>query len=126
MRRHPPHHLSPARANHPAGQDPEARLAAPSHHSNAPINTESQSFLSKKVALTERIAARSSGLVASDIRFPILGIEIRLSKPTAQRTMATPPAPTRFRSNRLIDLHGVRLSTEGAQVRSGLSLKAAT
>jgi hypothetical protein len=26
MRRHPPHHLSPARANHPAGQDPEARL----------------------------------------------------------------------------------------------------
>ena len=23
MRRHPPHHLSPARANHPAGQDPE-------------------------------------------------------------------------------------------------------
>jgi hypothetical protein len=27
MRRHPPHHLSPARANHPAGQDPEARLS---------------------------------------------------------------------------------------------------
>src|SRR5260370_41131431 len=26
MRRHPPHRLSPARANHPAGQDPEARL----------------------------------------------------------------------------------------------------
>jgi hypothetical protein len=26
MRRYPPHHLSPARANHPAGQDPEARL----------------------------------------------------------------------------------------------------
>ena len=26
MRRHPSHHLSPARANHPAGQDPEARL----------------------------------------------------------------------------------------------------
>src|SRR5258707_5891674 len=25
-RRHPPHHLSPARANHPAGQDPEAHL----------------------------------------------------------------------------------------------------
>ena len=27
MRRHPPHHLSPAQANHPAGQDPEARLS---------------------------------------------------------------------------------------------------
>jgi hypothetical protein len=26
MRRHPPHHLSPARAKPPAGQDPEARI----------------------------------------------------------------------------------------------------
>src|SRR5258708_34712108 len=52
MRRHPPHHLSPARANHPAGQDPEARLSRPSHHSNAPISPESQSILSKIVALT--------------------------------------------------------------------------
>jgi hypothetical protein len=26
MRRHPPHHLSPARANYSAGQDPEARI----------------------------------------------------------------------------------------------------
>ena len=25
-RRHPPHHLSPARAKPPAGQDPEARI----------------------------------------------------------------------------------------------------
>ena len=51
MRRHPPHHLSPARANHPAGQDPGARLSLPSHHSNAPIKPESQSILSKIVAL---------------------------------------------------------------------------
>jgi len=50
MRRHPPHHLSPARANHPAGQDPGARLSLPSHHSNAPIKPESQSILSKIVA----------------------------------------------------------------------------
>src|SRR3977135_147678 len=61
MRRHPPHHLSPARANHPAGQDPEARLAAPRHHSNAPIKTESQSFLSKIVALTVRNSAKIPG-----------------------------------------------------------------
>src|SRR3984893_10543122 len=26
MRHHPPHHLSPARAKTPAGQDPEARI----------------------------------------------------------------------------------------------------
>jgi hypothetical protein len=26
MRRHPPHHLSPARGKTPAGQDPEARI----------------------------------------------------------------------------------------------------
>jgi hypothetical protein len=26
LRRHPPHHLSPAPANHQAGPDPEARL----------------------------------------------------------------------------------------------------
>jgi hypothetical protein len=50
MRRHPPHHLSPARANHPAGQDPEARLTAPSHHSNALIKPESQSFPSNIIA----------------------------------------------------------------------------
>jgi hypothetical protein len=26
VRRHPPHHLSPARAKTPAGQDPKARI----------------------------------------------------------------------------------------------------
>src|ERR1700682_2471996 len=52
LRRHPPHHLSPARAIHPAGQDPEAHLSRPSHHSNAPIKPEGQSILSKIVALT--------------------------------------------------------------------------
>ena len=53
-RRHPPHHLSPARVNHPAGQDPEAASAAPSHHSNAPIKPESQSIPSKIVAHCSR------------------------------------------------------------------------
>jgi hypothetical protein len=51
----------PRRANHPAGQDSEARSAAPSHHSNAPIYTESQSFLSKKVALMLRQTAPLAG-----------------------------------------------------------------
>jgi hypothetical protein len=62
MRRHPPHHLSPARANHPAGQDPGARLSLPSHHSNAPIKPESQSILSKIVAhFPQSLKAQHSG-----------------------------------------------------------------
>ena len=65
MRRHPPHHLSPARANHPAGQDPEARLSRPSHHSNAPIKPESQSILSKIVALTPSKGAFGKSFSAS-------------------------------------------------------------
>jgi hypothetical protein len=47
---HPPHRLSPARANHPAGQDPKAVSTVASCHSNAPIKPESQSILSKIVA----------------------------------------------------------------------------
>jgi hypothetical protein len=49
MRRHPPHHLSPARANHPAGQDPEARLIrskSPQQRSDQtrkPVNSEQDS-----------------------------------------------------------------------------------
>ena len=49
MRRHPPHHLSPARANHPAGQDPEARLSRPkspqqrSDQARKPVNSEQDS-----------------------------------------------------------------------------------
>jgi len=51
MRRHPPHHLSPTQANHPAGQDPEAGPRPPPvTHSNAPFLPESQSILSKIVA----------------------------------------------------------------------------
>jgi len=56
VRRHPPHHLSPARANHPAGQDRKAVSTAASHHSNAPIKPESQSILTKIVAHFSSIA----------------------------------------------------------------------
>jgi hypothetical protein len=48
MRRYPPHHLSPARANHPAGQDPEARLSRPrspqqrSDQARKPVNSEQE------------------------------------------------------------------------------------
>src|SRR5258705_11301359 len=65
MRRYPPHHLSPARANHPAGQDPEARLSRPSQHSNAPISPESQSILSKIVALAPSKGSSGKPLSAS-------------------------------------------------------------
>src|SRR6266851_4061023 len=50
MRRHPPHHLSPAQAITRQGQTPKRALAAPSYDSNAPIKPESQSILSKIVA----------------------------------------------------------------------------
>ena len=50
VRRHPPHHLSPAQASTRQGKSPKRALAAPSHHSNAPFGQESQSILSKLVA----------------------------------------------------------------------------
>jgi hypothetical protein len=53
MRRHPPHHFGPARASTRQGKTPKSALAAPSHHSNAPIKHKSQSFLSKKIAHPE-------------------------------------------------------------------------
>jgi hypothetical protein len=51
VRRHPPHHLSPAQASTRQGKSPKRALAAPapSHHSNAPFGQESQSILSKIV-----------------------------------------------------------------------------
>jgi hypothetical protein len=52
VRHHPPHHLSPAQANTRQGRPPKRALAAPSHHSNAPFGQESQSILSKIVALS--------------------------------------------------------------------------
>src|SRR5260370_29164329 len=39
MRRHPPHHLSPARAKTPAGQDPEARFSSINSASNATLKS---------------------------------------------------------------------------------------
>jgi hypothetical protein len=50
MRRHPPHHLSPAWAITRRGRTPKRASAAPNHHSNALIKLESQSILSKIVA----------------------------------------------------------------------------
>ena len=49
VRRHPPHHLSPARANRPAGLDPEASLSrskSPQQRSDQarkPVNSEQDS-----------------------------------------------------------------------------------
>src|SRR6266403_1446892 len=46
MRRHPPHHLSPAWVDHPAGPDPDARLSRPkspqqrSDQARKPVNSE--------------------------------------------------------------------------------------
>jgi hypothetical protein len=49
MRRHPPHHLSPAWAKHPAGPDPEASPSRPkspqqrSDQTRKPVNSEQDS-----------------------------------------------------------------------------------
>ena len=47
MRRHPPHHLSPAKQTTRQGAIPWGASGHPSRYSNAPIEDESQSFLSK-------------------------------------------------------------------------------
>jgi hypothetical protein len=51
MRRHPPHHLSPARASYRAGPDPDARLSRSkspqqrSDHARKPVISEQDSCL---------------------------------------------------------------------------------
>ena len=57
VRRHPPHHLSPARAKPRQGKTPKRAFATSSHNSNAPIEPVSQSNLSKIVALLTAIMA---------------------------------------------------------------------
>jgi len=57
MRRHPPHHLSPAREKSWQGKTPKRAFATSSHRSNAPIKPISQSILSKIVALLTAIMA---------------------------------------------------------------------
>src|SRR5437899_4820638 len=67
MRRHPPHHLSPARAKPRQGKTPKRAFAASSHHSNAPIKPISQSNLSKIVAL---LRASMACIRSVQIAFP--------------------------------------------------------
>jgi hypothetical protein len=55
MRRHSPHHLSPARAKPRQGKTPKRAFALQSHHSNAPIEPVSQANLSKIIALLTAI-----------------------------------------------------------------------
>src|SRR5258707_11361026 len=62
MRRHPPHHLSPAQAKPRQGKTPKRAFATSSHHSNAPIKPESQSNLSKIVALFSAIMVFAGGI----------------------------------------------------------------
>jgi hypothetical protein len=68
VRRHSPHHLSPARAKPQQGKTPKRVFATSSHHSNAPIEPVSQSNLSKMIALLIAIMDR-----LRPIRITILG-----------------------------------------------------
>ena len=73
MRRHPPHHLSPAWAKHPAGLDPEAGLGrskSPQQRSvqaGKPVNSEQVSCSFSSIALTRK-PGNPRGLLA-----PIFG-----------------------------------------------------
>jgi hypothetical protein len=44
VRRHPPHHLSPAEQNHPAGRDPWGALALPTRHTTLQSSTKASHF----------------------------------------------------------------------------------
>jgi hypothetical protein len=59
MRRHPPHHLSPARANPGRARPRSAHSLLQSQHSNAPIKPVSQSNLSKIIALLAVMVSRA-------------------------------------------------------------------
>src|SRR5258706_1572604 len=80
MRRHPPHHLSPARAKHPAGQDPEARLSrsrSPQQRSNQarkPVNSEQDSCSFPSIVLTPN-ARHSEGICAAN-RLPEIILKV--------------------------------------------------
>src|ERR1700737_4416519 len=74
-RRHPPHHLSPAWADHPAGPDPEARLSRPkspqqrSDQTRKPVNSEPDNCSFSSIALTPN-AYHSEGIGAAK-RLPL-------------------------------------------------------
>src|ERR1700726_308248 len=70
MRRHSPHHLSPARAKPRQGKTPKRAFALQSHHSNAPIEPVGQSNLSKIIALLTAIMAC---IRSARIAFPVGG-----------------------------------------------------
>jgi hypothetical protein len=65
MRRHPPHHLSPARAKHPAGLDSEARLSARVGDTTAPFPREFQSFLDNLIAGLAQIRSWNDPMTSS-------------------------------------------------------------
>src|SRR6202158_3432393 len=85
MRRHPPHHLSPARASYRTGPDPEARLSRPkspqqrSNQARKPVISEQDSCsLALMSGLSrERYCTVSSNptLSATHIRHPDFAID---------------------------------------------------
>src|SRR6267154_2140212 len=79
MRRYPPHHLSPAQANYPAGQDPEARPSRPkspqqrSDQVRKPVNSEQDSCSFPSIVLTlNPLRCEGFTLLIFEI-FPFLG-----------------------------------------------------
>jgi hypothetical protein len=90
MRRHPPHHLSPARAKPRQGKTPKRAFTTSSHHSNAPIRPVSQSNLSKIIALLTAIMA---GLQSVRIAFPLGAVLASFCPQRGAERLALPGDP---------------------------------
>jgi hypothetical protein len=104
----------PRPGNYPAGQDPEARLSRPSHHSNAPIKPKSQSILSKIVAHflnrfdpeslriegTARLRGSDASLGRKAMDFHFRHPEIRILPPPSGSPTLRQSVPNRRRNAR--------------------------
>src|ERR1700681_2996691 len=108
MRRHPPHHLSPARAKHPAGPDPEAGLSRPkspqqrSLQARKPVNSEQDSCSFSSIALSKRML-KLLGLNAKTFRAAALAASLETGQARAlenAKALARAQASARARTGK--------------------------
>jgi hypothetical protein len=104
MRRHPPHHLSPAQAKPRQGETPKRAFALQSHHSNAPNKPVGQSNLSNIIARLTAITHNAANRSAA--------------------AWAMPRGPSAYRRgsiSRLRERNSVPLTKNGMDVAIGLA-----
>jgi hypothetical protein len=106
MRRHPPHHLSPARASYRAGPDPEARLSRPK-------SPQQRSNQARKPVISEQDScslALTSGLSRERYR---LAVKRRGRRP------ATPYKWEIYEDDKLVEQSLEYFASKGKAVESG-------